>query len=544
MGLGLVWNALGNFSSSSEAEEGVKKHMGALVSNALLFWISSTALVLILLISIIKFLYSVWIKPKMVERYLNKQGVKGPSYKFMYGNAKEMMMLSRKAQSKPMNISHDIMPRVNPFLQNKMMEYGKMFLVWFGTTPRVIILDPKLIRDFMSNKTDELEKLKLSSNAQLFVTGVAKYEGDKWVKHRKILNPAFHMEKLKRMLPAFSICCNELINKWDNLVASTGSSEVDVWPEFRDFTGDVISRAAFGSSFEEGRRIFQLQIEQAQLFFKTQRVSAFSVFSFLPSKENSRRKEIYNEVRALLRKIIVNRMNAIRRGEMVKDDLLGLLMESNLNESQSGNSMTMDEVIEECKLFYFAGQETTSILLSWTMVLLGMNPDWQNRARDEVLQVFGESEPNFDDLSKLKIMTMILNEVLRLYPPTTTLLRTTRKKIKLGDIYYPAGVQLFTPVHMLHHDPDLWGEDVNEFNPERFSGGIAKASKDQLSFFPFGWGPRICIGQNFALIEAKVALSKILQHFSFELSPSYAHAPQVLLNLYPQRGAQIILRKL
>ncbi|OVA09345.1 Cytochrome P450 [Macleaya cordata] len=94
---------------------------------------------------------------------------------------------------------------------------------------------------------------------------------------------------------------------------------------------------------------------------------------------------------------------------MVKDDLLGLLMESNLNESQLGNSMTMDEVIEECKLFYFAGQETTSILLTWTMILLSMHQDWQTRARDKVLKVFGESEPNFDDLSKLKIVSININ---------------------------------------------------------------------------------------------------------------------------------------
>ncbi|OVA09344.1 Cytochrome P450 [Macleaya cordata] len=108
-------------------------------------------------------------------------------------------------------------------------------------------------------------------------------------------------------------------------------------------------------------------------------------------------------------------------------------------------------------------------------------------------------------------MTMILNEVLRLYPPTTTLIRTTYKKIKLGNTYIPSSVQLFTPVHMLHQDPDLWGEDANEFNPERFPEGIGKASKDQLSFFSFGWGPRICIGQNFAMIEVKVALSMILK---------------------------------
>ena len=115
---------------------------------------------------------------------------------------------------------------------------------------------------------------------------------------------------------------------------------------------------------------------------------------------------------------------------------------------------------------------------------------------------------------------------------------------KLGDFYIPAGVQLFIPLHIVHRDPEQWGEDALEFNPERFAEGIAKASKDQVSYFPFGWGPRICIGQNFAMIEAKLALSQILQHFSFELAPTYTHAPSAAITLQPQYGAQIILHKL
>lgn len=136
---------------------------------------------------------------------------------------------------------------------------------------------------------------------------------------------------------------------------------------------------------------------------------------------------------------------------------------------------------------------------------------------------------------------MILLEVLRLYPPVIAQYQHTYKDTKVGEIIIPAGVDVTLPTLLIHHDPEVWGDNVDEFNPERFSEGASKASKDQLAFFPFGFGPRTCVGQNFALIEAKVALSTILQNFSFQLSPSYSHAPHTVMMLQPQHGAHIIL---
>ncbi|KAL8201453.1 hypothetical protein R6Q57_012792 [Mikania cordata] len=489
----------------------------------------------------------VWLRPKAMEKSLREQGLTGNRYRFFFGDLKEMVQMAKEAKLKPIKLTDSIVPRVIPFNYSSAKTYCcNIFFTWLGPRPIVHVTDPRMIRQILANY-NQYQKLRGNPLTKMLARGLADADADQWVKHRKIINPAFHVEKLKHMLPAFHISCSEMIHKWERKTKGR-SCEVDVYPYLQTMTGDVISRTAFGSSYEEGRKIFELQCELQKLVAQVLQSMYIPGSRFLPTKRNRRMKAIDQEVKSSIKKIINKRLTTKENGESSKEDLLGILLDSNDKEIKLQGyttfGLSIDEVIEECKLFYFGGQETTTNLLVWTMILLGKHTNWQDRARDEVSKVFGDRKPDIDGLSHLKIINIILLEVLRLYSPAVALERIIHEETKIGDLILPSGSQLMLHLMMLHHNANIWGDDVNEFNPERFAEGVSKATKVQASYFPFGGGPRICIGQAFAMLEAKLALVMILSRFSFKLSPSYSHAPHIILTLQPQFGAQLILSEL
>lgn len=211
-----------------------------------------------------------WWRPRRLERTLRAQGLRGRPYRFLIGDLMDNYVRKNKEASMPLRC-HNIAPYVVPFLHNTVQEHGKTCISWFGPIPKVTIADAELTRHVMSSKSGHFEKLQFRKLSRLLAEGLATYEGEKWVMHRRIVNPAFHLEKLpgvwlnfQLMLPAFSSCCEELVTRWTGSLGSDdGHCELDVCPEFHSLAGDAISRTAFGSSYLEGKRIFELQSEQA-----------------------------------------------------------------------------------------------------------------------------------------------------------------------------------------------------------------------------------------------------------------------------------------
>ncbi|XP_062011152.1 cytochrome P450 CYP749A22-like [Rosa rugosa] len=501
-------------------------------------------LCVLLLLALIKAFHKLWWTPTRIQNLMRLQGIKGPSYRLHHGNTKEIMNMQNEALSRPINVSHDIYSHVQPHIHEWTKRYGKNFLQWYGLQPVLVVTEPELCKEILNNKDGVYPKQKPPEIVKkLLGDSISMTEGEKWVKLRKVSNHAFHGDSLKNMFADMKASAETMVESWK----VHEGKEIDVFEEFRLYTSEVISRTAFGSSYLEGKTIFDKLSKLYGIIFRNLlKIRIPGMSKVFRTSDDIESDELEKGIRNSILEIVKKREMEATIGEdnSFGNDFLGLLLEAH-HGSNDKQRISIDELVEECRTFYFAGQETTNSILSWIILLLAQHPDWQEEARKEVLQLFGKQTPNYDGLAKLKTMSMIINETLRLYPPAPLLVRKVAREVRLGKLLVPANMELLVPPLALHHETQFWGQDVGLFKPERFSEGVAKATNDNMAaFMPFGMGPRMCVGFNFAATEAKIALSMILQRYSFTLSPGYVHSPCPFLTVRPQHGVQVILHSL
>ncbi|BFG16866.1 hypothetical protein CerSpe_031400 [Prunus speciosa] len=506
--------------------------------------ITVSSMLLVFLVALIRLFYKQWWTPNRFQKFMDLQGVKGPSYRLIHGNTKEIMSMKKEAMSRPRSLSHDIFSAVQPHTHKWSKIFGRNFLQWHGTQPQLVVAEPELSKEVMNNKDKLFRKQKSQGYVKkLLGDSISMAEGEKWVKLRKLATHAFHGESLKSMIPEMITSSETMLERWVN----HEGKEIEVYEEFRLFTSEVISRTAFGTSYLDGKNIFEMLGQLTFLIFKNNFSLRLPIISlFYKTSDEIKSEKLEKGIRDTIAGIVRKRESMAMTGEAdgFGRDFLGVLLKAH-HDTNENQRISVDDIVDECKTFYFAGQETTNSLLAWTIFLLALNTDWQEEARKEVLKLFGKENPNPDGLNKLKTISMILNESLRLYPPVVSLVRETDKEVRLGKMVVPANVEVLVPNLSLHHDPKYWGEDVNVFKPERFSEGVAKATNNNIvAFIPFGLGPRTCVGMNFAIVESKIALAMILQRYSFTLSPGYVHSPIQYMTVRPQRGVPVILQSL
>ncbi|XP_030461115.2 cytokinin hydroxylase [Syzygium oleosum] len=508
-----------------------------------------TAILVVLLSLLIKGAYETitcyWWTPRRIKKIMERQGVRGPRPRPLIGNIHDTASLVAKSTSDDMDsIRHDVVPRLLPHYVLWSQQYGKRFIYWNGSEPRMCLTETELIKELLSKYSTLSGKswLQQQGSKHFIGKGLLMANGDDWYHQRHIVAPAFMGDKLKSYAGYMVDCTNQMLQSLRKAVDS-GQKEFEISEHMARLTADIISRTEFDSSYEKGKQIFHLLTILQSLCAQASRHLCLPGSRFFPSKYNREIKSLKMEVERLLMEIIQSRRDCVEvgRSSSYGNDLLGMLLnEMQKKKSGSGFSLTLQLIMDECKTFFFAGHETTALLLTWTVMLLASNPSWQERVREEVAQVCNGADPSVEHLSKLTLLNMVINESLRLYPPASVLPRMAFEDFKLGDLHIPKGLSIWIPVLAIHHSEELWGKDANEFNPERFASKAFAPGR----FVPFAMGPRNCVGQTFALMEAKIILAMLISRFSFTISESYRHAPVVVLTIKPKYGVQICLTPL
>ncbi|KAH0465695.1 hypothetical protein IEQ34_005798 [Dendrobium chrysotoxum] len=492
------------------------------------------------------FYYNAWIRPEKIRRKLRRQGISGPPPAFLHGNMKEAKRFVWEEKTgrrgEDQKIRHDYTSSIFPYFERWRNMYGPIFLYTMGNVPMLHVSHPDLVREMNLCKSLDLGKATYlqRTHEPLFGHGILKSNGEPWAHQRKIIAPEFYMDKVKGMVELMVDSAIPLLKTWEKRTENEGgTAEINIDEDLKSFSADVISRASFGSSYSKGKQIFLKLYELKKAVSKPNLLVEITGIRYIPTRSNREVWRLNKEIRSLILEVVKER--SISEGRCLpENNLLQAILRS---ATDAGGGDAEDFVVDNCKNIYFAGHETTAVAATWCLLLLALHPEWQDRARAEVTELCAGLSPDAHSLLKMKTVTMVIQEVLRLYPPGPVVSREALQDMKLGGIQLPKGINIFIPVPTMHQDLNIWGQDAYEFNPKRFEHGVMGACKLPQMYLPFGAGPRTCLGQNFAMVELKIVLALILQKFSFTLSPNYKHSPTLRLIVEPEHGVDLIVKK-
>ncbi|KAI5423227.1 cytochrome P450 714C2 [Lathyrus oleraceus] len=502
--------------------------------------------ILVILVHILNILV---LRPKSVRAKLERQGINGPSPHFYLGNIPEIKRLLQENNKDGVStsISHNWHSNLFPHIYNWKKQYGPIFVFCSGSIQWLVVTDIDTVKEIVLHTSLNLGKPSFLSkdNRPLLGQGILSSSGQYWAHQRKIIAPELYLEKMKAKVNMIMESTNGLLRLWDTKLNKDGDTlEIEIDQDLRNLSSDIIAKACFGSNYVEGREIFTKLRELQNLISKI--FAGIPGYRYLPNKTNRQMWKLEKEINSKISKLVKKRQNDARE----EQDLLQMILDSakkcDSGDSFLPNSISRDIfIIDNCKNIFFAGYETTAITASWCLMLLSTHQEWQDRVRAEVLEIVGK-DGNIDAsmLKSLKMLTMVLQETLRLYPPASSVNREVFKDIVFKGLLVPKGMNIHIPMPILHQDSKLWGDDAHEFNPERFANGVQGACKIPQVYMPFGMGSRVCVGQHLAMVELKVVVSLILLKFRFSVSPSYRHSPSFHMLIEPGHGVVLNMTRI
>ncbi|XP_007939353.1 cytochrome P450 3A8-like [Orycteropus afer afer] len=398
-------------------------------------------------------------------------------------------------------------------------KYGKLWGFYDGHQPVIAITDPGMIKTVMVKECYSIFTNRRAVGPSGFMKhSISIAEDEEWKRLRTLLSPTFTSGKLKEMFPIICQYGDILVKHLRE--EAEKSKPVTLKSIFGAYSMDVITGTSFGvniDSLNNPQDPFVQKVRKLIKFdFLDPLMFSIIMFPFLtPILEALSISLFPKDTTDFLTKS-VQRMKEQRLKEKQKHrmDLLQLMIDSqNSKDTESHKALTDTELVAQSIIFIFAGYETTSTTLSFLMYLLATHPDIQQKLQKEIDEALpNKAPPTYDTVVQMEYLDMVVNETLRLFPVAPRLERVCKKDVEINGVFIPKGASVMVPVYVLHRDPELWPEP-EKFLPERFSKEN-KSNIDPYLYLPFGTGPRNCIGMRFALMNMKLAVTRVMQEFS------------------------------
>ncbi len=414
------------------------------------------------------------------------------------------------------------------FLTKNGKDQGGIYLVPSRAKNIMVVQDPDLVKYMLQdNNKNFIKSFGYDVLAMLLGKGLLTSEGDFWRKQRRMAQPAFHKERLNAMVNSMVRCTQEYMEK---LEAKRGQ-EVDLSKEMSHVTLHIVATSLFSSNVEDVVDTVAREMDIAQELAIKRISNPFKLPVWIPTPGNLKeRKSI-----ARLDKVMLDIIEKRRKDPNKYDDLLQMLME--VKDEDTGEQMDDRQLRDECMTIFLAGHETTALALTWLWYTLDKNPSEIDKLRAEAKAVLQGNLPQVDDVMKLEYTRMAIDEGMRLYPPAWAIGRRTVEEDEIGGYRVPKGYNLIIPVYHIHHDPKIW-DNPEGFNPERFRKGNLK-DKHRFAYFPFGGGPRLCIGNNFALMEMQIVVAMMVTKFRFKHVDGHKVVLDPLITLRAKHGMMV-----
>ncbi|XP_030788466.1 cytochrome P450 3A5 isoform X3 [Rhinopithecus roxellana] len=390
-----------------------------------------------------------------------------------------------------------------------------------GQLPVLTITDPDMIKTVLVKECYSVfTNRRPLGPVGLMKSAISIAEDEEWKRIRSLLSPTFTSGKLKEMFPIIAQYGDVLVR---NLRREAEKGKpVTLKDIFGAYSMDVITGTSFGVNIDSLNNPKDPFVESIKKFLKFDILDplflSIVLFPFLTPAFEALNVSLFPKDAMNFLSKSVNRMKKSRLNDKQKHrvDFLQLMIDSqNSKEIESHKALSDQELVAQSIIFIFAGYETTSSVLSFTIYELATHPDVQQKLQKEIDAVLPNKAPaTYDAMVQMEYLDMVVNETLRLFPIAIRLERVCKKDVEINGVFIPKGAMVVIPTYALHHDPKYWTEP-EEFRPERFS----KKNKDSIDpyiYTPFGTGPRNCIGMRFALMNMKLALIKVLQNFSFK----------------------------